>query len=317
MLEIYTRIKQRREELGMSQDELAQKMGYKSRSSIAKIENGDNDIPQSKIVAFAKALETTPGKLMGLGEVVGKVTSKTTIAFGDNGPIHDLYQYYIRRPKAVQDEIIDRLKGLDNTFSQNIKHFLTEGASMDELIRSSGINVTTFLSLLKDQPASPTPEEAEKIATYFQQDVCDMFFEDLSKGPTNNTPVKKPTKVIPDNPDIDKTSSPMESSVEYGFYANKLLEILKSRNKSFDITIFGTEIQELLTLPNFESVVKKAIKEFYNQPDLDDANLFRNLAILLERDHAHISRLMNQDKLKAAADYINEQLKDTNQFLGQ
>ena len=65
MLELYKRIRQRREELGMSQEELAQKLGYKSRSSINKIEKGENDIPQSKIVAFAEALSTTPEYLMG------------------------------------------------------------------------------------------------------------------------------------------------------------------------------------------------------------------------------------------------------------
>ena len=53
MLEIYKRIRARREELGISQEELARRMGYKSRSSINKIEKGENDIPQSKIVAFA------------------------------------------------------------------------------------------------------------------------------------------------------------------------------------------------------------------------------------------------------------------------
>ena len=65
MLEIYKRIRARREELGISQEELAKRMGYKSRSSINKIEKGENDIPQSKIVAFAKALRTTPEALMG------------------------------------------------------------------------------------------------------------------------------------------------------------------------------------------------------------------------------------------------------------
>ena len=49
----------------MSQDELARMLGYKSRSSINKIEKGENDIPQSKIVAFAGALKTTPEYLMG------------------------------------------------------------------------------------------------------------------------------------------------------------------------------------------------------------------------------------------------------------
>ena len=65
-MELYKRIKKRREELGMSQDELAQKLGYKSRSTIAKIEKGENDITQSKIAAFAQALQTTPGNVMGL-----------------------------------------------------------------------------------------------------------------------------------------------------------------------------------------------------------------------------------------------------------
>ena len=65
MLDLYDRIRMRREELNMSQDELAQKLGYKSRSSINKIEKGINDIPQSKIKAFATALETTPEYLMG------------------------------------------------------------------------------------------------------------------------------------------------------------------------------------------------------------------------------------------------------------
>lgn len=65
MLELYKRIKNRREELQMSQDELAKKMGYKSRSSIQKIEKGENDIPQSKIKFFAQALQTTPEYLMG------------------------------------------------------------------------------------------------------------------------------------------------------------------------------------------------------------------------------------------------------------
>ena len=49
MLELFKRIKSRREELGLTQDELARKLGYKSRSSIQKIEKGENDIPQSKI----------------------------------------------------------------------------------------------------------------------------------------------------------------------------------------------------------------------------------------------------------------------------
>lgn len=62
---VYDRIKNRRLELGMSQADLANKLGYKSRSAINKIENGLRDISQSKLSQFAEALETTPTFLMG------------------------------------------------------------------------------------------------------------------------------------------------------------------------------------------------------------------------------------------------------------
>lgn len=65
MSDIYERIKSRREELGLTTEELAQRMGYKTRSSITKIETGKADIPQSKVKAFARALHTTTAYLMG------------------------------------------------------------------------------------------------------------------------------------------------------------------------------------------------------------------------------------------------------------
>ena len=57
-----------RKELGWTQEELAKRMGYKSKSTINKIELGINDIPQSKIVKFAEELGTTPAHLMGWTE---------------------------------------------------------------------------------------------------------------------------------------------------------------------------------------------------------------------------------------------------------
>lgn len=63
-----TIIKKRREQLGISQEQLANILGYKSRSSINKIELNHTDLPQSKIVALAKALSVTPAYLMGWEE---------------------------------------------------------------------------------------------------------------------------------------------------------------------------------------------------------------------------------------------------------
>ena len=65
------KIKIRRNELNMSQEELAKKMGYSSRSSINKIENG-RPVSQKIIYRLAKVLETTPAYLMGWEEETKK-----------------------------------------------------------------------------------------------------------------------------------------------------------------------------------------------------------------------------------------------------
>lgn len=64
-MEIGERIRRRREELDMTQDELARAAGYKSRSSINKIEVDGRGLPQKKIADIAKALKVTPSYLMG------------------------------------------------------------------------------------------------------------------------------------------------------------------------------------------------------------------------------------------------------------
>lgn len=65
MHNIGQRIKQKREELGWTQEELATRMGYKSKSTINKIEMCINDVSQSKVVKFAEVLDTSVAHLMG------------------------------------------------------------------------------------------------------------------------------------------------------------------------------------------------------------------------------------------------------------
>ena len=71
-MKIGDRIKQRREELGLSQDELAKKLGYKSRSSVNKIERDASGLPQNKIVEIANALQVTPAYIMGWDKIEQK-----------------------------------------------------------------------------------------------------------------------------------------------------------------------------------------------------------------------------------------------------
>lgn len=68
MLQLYKNIKNKRIEMGISQEELARRTGYTNRSSIAKIESGKVDLSQTKIMQFAEALDTTPSDLMGWDE---------------------------------------------------------------------------------------------------------------------------------------------------------------------------------------------------------------------------------------------------------
>ena len=79
---IYEKIKNRRIELGYSQEELAKLMGYKSRSTINKIESGQVDITRNKIAKFAEVLQVKASYLMGwTNDKNNKPTSTDTINF--------------------------------------------------------------------------------------------------------------------------------------------------------------------------------------------------------------------------------------------
>ncbi len=101
MLELYENIRARRIALNMTQQELAKKLGYKSTSTIAKIESGENDIPQAKIVAFAAALDTTPAELMGL----------KIITLGPDDP-DDTVTVKISKGKPQLEDLIKKLDSL-------------------------------------------------------------------------------------------------------------------------------------------------------------------------------------------------------------
>lgn len=58
------RIKEKREELHLTQDELAKRMGFKHKSSVSKVEKS-NEITISNAKKFSKALNTTPEYICG------------------------------------------------------------------------------------------------------------------------------------------------------------------------------------------------------------------------------------------------------------
>ena len=87
----------------MSQEELAKKVVYKSRSSVNKIEIDGRGLPQNKIVIFAKALETTPAYLMGWNDETIEI-KYNTLSSCDSENLNRYADYlYMRERQLITD----------------------------------------------------------------------------------------------------------------------------------------------------------------------------------------------------------------------
>lgn len=95
-----------RKRLGMTQEELAKRMGYKSKSTINKIEMGINDIPQSKIVRFAEVLGTTPADLMGWDDEKNVPFDKVELTEGEKS----LLELFNRVPEDKQELVLQMIR---------------------------------------------------------------------------------------------------------------------------------------------------------------------------------------------------------------
>lgn len=96
-------IKKRREQLGLTQEQLAKKMGYKSKSTINKVELGINDVPQRNIIKFAHALNVDVNYLMGWDKEKETELLNIFNSLSDKG----------------KDRLIDLAKDLLDIYSQN------------------------------------------------------------------------------------------------------------------------------------------------------------------------------------------------------
>lgn len=139
---MYERIKELRQKLKMSQEELASKVGYTDRSSIAKVESGQVDLTQSKIKAFADALGTTPVELMDHDNVTEIDINK--IIFDDYFPLH----YCSNLSAGSFDELIeaepDSVVYVPIKFQGRKKRLLAfkvNGTSMNNVIEDGSIVV--------------------------------------------------------------------------------------------------------------------------------------------------------------------------------
>lgn len=138
-MDIGTRIRMRREELNMSQDELAKRVGYKSRSSINKIEIDGRGLPQKKIISFANALETTPAHLMGWdtdqlrtsgqASLFDEIPITTTLSYGE----HELITSFRNHTSDEQNDFIKICNKYDSLTEQGKIMFFSFLNSMDSV----------------------------------------------------------------------------------------------------------------------------------------------------------------------------------------
>lgn len=104
---IYERIRALRIAQGMSQAELAKKVGYEGRSAISKVENGARDISQSMIKKYADALGVTPTFLL-----FGEREEEKSIAGAEEERAAEFAELFGKLTDAQQAFILASIKGI-------------------------------------------------------------------------------------------------------------------------------------------------------------------------------------------------------------
>lgn len=107
------RIKLKRKELGLTQTELAQRMGLTSKTTICKAETVNFNPTMDRVREFAKALECSPGYLMGWEDntVDYQIKDGEIIEAERNKQALELYEKYANADANVRVAIESLLRG--------------------------------------------------------------------------------------------------------------------------------------------------------------------------------------------------------------
>ena len=164
-METHEVIKRLREERGMSQDALAEKVGYKDRSSIAKVEAGLVDLSQSKIAAFAKALGVSPAQLIGAGSESDPHNQNANLSH---------YQIQIKEARKMaqmtQKELAARLGISVSTLSEyESGKYDPRSDVLCEIANICGVSVDFLLCRPEAKNAPSISDEAMKIAVRYEK----------------------------------------------------------------------------------------------------------------------------------------------------
>ena len=170
-------VKRLREELGLSQEELAEKVGYKSKKKIEFIENGRENIPASRISKFAKALKTTKKELLknnsfSSNEKTSEKSIKPDIVL-ESG--HKLYFDIINNSKIV-------LHYFDNSINENNKN----NEKQEKIIELNKDEIDSFnksMSIVNILFDSPYINKSDKFA--LKREALKCYIKGLLKDTLN------------------------------------------------------------------------------------------------------------------------------------
>lgn len=152
MLQLYKNIKKKRLELGLSQEELAKKTGYSSRSMIAKIEAGDIDLYQSKIDEIAKALDTTSAELMGWENIT--IEDKYNMVSSSNSLEIDRYATYLLLSERQNVNASNRNKYIDFIVASKV-------SKLNDIGKEEALKRVTELTEIKKYTTNPSIDVIE------------------------------------------------------------------------------------------------------------------------------------------------------------
>ena len=191
MNKIGERIRKKREELGLSQDELGNMVGYKSRSSINKIEVDGRSVPAGKLKDIADALHTTPGYLMGWEE--------ETIIPTDHFMNIPLYQSISCGTGAYVDGNIEEYVSIPSKMLRAGKKYFANYAQGDSMINQ---NIHDGDLIIFEQTNTIENGQIGSFSLDGEAATCKIFKQDRSSGnivllPANDA--YDPIWVSPDN----------------------------------------------------------------------------------------------------------------------
>ena len=149
-MELGEKVKQRRIELGMSQEELAKKMGYSSRSSINKIEKG-RPITQKIIVRLAKVLNVSVSYLMGWEDE----ESHANLSISKDTPFVNVIGArisYIRNKRNMTIEELANKVGITSSQLEDMENGINRGFNtelMKKFCNALNVQSSYFISMLE------------------------------------------------------------------------------------------------------------------------------------------------------------------------